>query len=297
MEIQYHKISEKRSKPFTQREWEMILKHNDYNNVSKKRLKDSLICGVPSDLRGEIWTFLTRANQLSVQFSNGVYKKLHERIADDISNQIDRDLHRTFPEHRIFQERDGIGQMILKNILCAYANYDPEVGYCQGMGFIVGCLILQIRNEELSFWAFVQIMHDFNWRLIFKNGTPRLITMMKIMKKEVKKRFPDLHQHFEEQDLQLLACFSQYFITVFLYDTPTNIGIRIFDVFLLEGERVLFDLLYRMLAFKKVEILELKSQDLYMYLRKKLVKECFEEFSLGTLFSTRRQEEREMNEI
>ena len=168
MEKSYHKICTKRSKPFTRTEWESILKRNDFNNVSKKRLKDSLLQGVPGDLRGEIWTFLTRANQLSIQFSENVYRKLLQHIDENVLRQIERDLHRTFPEQKIFQERNGIGQQVLNNILCAYANYDPEVGYCQGMGFIIGYLIMQIRHEELAFWAFVQIMYEFNWRLLFK---------------------------------------------------------------------------------------------------------------------------------
>ena len=88
---------------------------------------------------------------MSVQFSANVYKKLIEHIDEYVLRQIERDLPRTFPEQKTFQDRDGKGQQILSNILCAYANYDPEVGYCQGMGFIVGFLILQIKDEELSF--------------------------------------------------------------------------------------------------------------------------------------------------
>ena len=133
--------------------------------------------------------------------------------------------------------------------------------------------------------------------MIYRNGTPRLFTIMIAMKKEVKKRFLDLHQHFKEEEVELLVCFTHYFITIFLYDTPTNIGIRIFDMFLLEGEKILFDLLYKMLALKRSKILELTSQDLNQYLRKRLVKECFEEYSLTTLFSPGVQEDLEMDQI
>ena len=121
--------------------------------------------------------------------------------------------------------------------------------------------------------------------------------MILAMEKEVKKRFLDLHRHFKEQDIQLLACFSHYFITIFLYDTSYNIGIRIFDIFLLEGEKIIFDLLYKMLSLKRAKILELLSHDLYTFLRKKLVKECFEEYSLNTLLTPGSQEELEMDNL
>jgi hypothetical protein len=163
-----HKIRKKRTKPFSKSEWEKILSRNDITNVSKTRLKDSFLEGIPSDLRGQIWLLLTRSSHFSHQFSPSVYKKLLENQVEEVQKQIVRDVHRTLPEHKMFQEPEGIGQQVLLNILSAYANYDPEVGYCQGMGFIVGCLILQLRDEELAFWTFVQIMYDYNWRLMFK---------------------------------------------------------------------------------------------------------------------------------
>ena len=53
-----------------------------------------------------------------------------------------------------------------------------------------------------------------------------------------------------------------------------------------------------MLAIKKKKILELSSQQsLFEYLRKRLVRECFEEYSLATLFSSGRQEDLEMDEL
>lgn len=117
--------------------------------------------GIPDEMRGDIWAFLTRANQLAMQFSSNVYYRLIERVDPAVASQIQKDLHRTFPEHLLFQ-RGGNGQQTLSNILFAYSNYDPEVGYCQGMGFIVGCLIMQIKQEEIAFWAFVQIMYEYN---------------------------------------------------------------------------------------------------------------------------------------
>jgi hypothetical protein len=89
---------------------------------------------------------------------------------------------------------------------------------------------------------------------------------------QVKRRFFELFAHFNAQDVELTSCFSQYFLTIFLYDTSTQIGLRIFDLFLFEGEKVLFDLLFKILALKKEKLLELQSQDLFYYLRKRIVK-------------------------
>ncbi|CAG9317093.1 unnamed protein product [Blepharisma stoltei] len=285
-------------KTFSREEWDLIIKRNDFDNVSKLRLRDSLIHGVPDDLRGEIWAYLTRASQLSLQFSSGVYNRLFESIDPNIANAIERDLHRTFPDHFLFCERGGEGQRALCNILYAYANYDPEVGYCQGMGFIVACLIMQISNEELAFWAFVQVMFEYNWRLMFTNGTPKLINMIKNTEKSIKYRFPEILEHIEENELTLVSCFAQYMVTIFLYDTPLDISVRIMDLFLLEGEKLMHRLLSKMLELKREKILELNSEELYQFLRRRMVKECFEEYHLGTLFTAfRNDQELELNEI
>jgi hypothetical protein len=54
-----------------------------------------------------------------------------------------RDLPRTFPKHEYF-ETDGPGQQALFNVVKAYSLYDAEVGYCQGLAFIVGPLLLNV---------------------------------------------------------------------------------------------------------------------------------------------------------
>eukprot|EP00750_Incisomonas_marina_P018715 INCI3128.1.p1 GENE.INCI3128.1~~INCI3128.1.p1 ORF type:complete len:834 (-),score=139.46 INCI3128.1:270-2771(-) len=60
-------------------------------------------------------------------------------------DRIERDLDRTFPLVEFFaqspSEDPGAGQDMLKQLLRAYAAYDPEVQYCQGMNWIAGLII------------------------------------------------------------------------------------------------------------------------------------------------------------
>lgn len=58
---------------------------------------------------------------------------------------IRRDIARTYPEHDFFKEKDGLGQESLFNVMKAYSLHDREVGYCQGSGFIVGLLLMQVH--------------------------------------------------------------------------------------------------------------------------------------------------------
>lgn len=51
---------------------------------------------------------------------------------------------RTFPNHTYFMSPFGPGQLALYNLLKAYSLLDPEVGYCQGLCFVAGVLLLHV---------------------------------------------------------------------------------------------------------------------------------------------------------
>lgn len=155
--------------PFQEDEWYTILaaSHNRVATLNQLRLRMSLVHGVPSVLRGEIWTYVSGGLHLSRQFSEEVYEKLKNMSQPREEVLIAKDVYRTYPDHEMFKEREGPGQLALTHLLRAYANYDPEVGYCQGMGFIAGLLLMNIPSEALAFWTFVQVMVEKDWRGIF----------------------------------------------------------------------------------------------------------------------------------
>lgn len=61
--------------------------------------------------------------------------------------QIDLDVKRTYPDNPICTT-DTFSKK-LKNVLLCYAIRNSSIGYCQGMNFIVGRLLLTIDNEVL----------------------------------------------------------------------------------------------------------------------------------------------------
>jgi hypothetical protein len=63
-------------------------------------------------------------------------------------NQIDMDLHRTFPDDPFFKVEDNL--LKLRNILLAYSRRNTRIGYCQGFNFLVGRLIKIFSKEVKS---------------------------------------------------------------------------------------------------------------------------------------------------
>ena len=52
---------------------------------------------------------------------------------------------------------DGLAE--LGRVLSAYSVYNPEVGYCQGMNFVVALLLLTASEVDV-FWMLVALVED-----------------------------------------------------------------------------------------------------------------------------------------
>ena len=61
---------------------------------------------------------------------------------------IVRDINRTFTGHAYFQEESG--QQALYRLSKAYSIYDEEIGYCQGLSFLIASLLLHMPEEQVS---------------------------------------------------------------------------------------------------------------------------------------------------
>lgn len=112
--------------------------------------------------RGIVWQLLSGAHDSPVKKQFAEYIKATsacERI-------IRRDIARTYPEHDFFKEKDGLGQESLFNVMKAYSLHDREVGYCQGSGFIVGLLLLQVNAalvRQVAREALLETEGEHSW--------------------------------------------------------------------------------------------------------------------------------------
>ena len=75
-----------------------------------------------------------------------------------VYDEIGRDLNRTFHTDKF----DSVeGQNELDRILSTVAYVRPEIGYCQGMNFVVAALLTILDNEEFTFWTFIVFLDEF----------------------------------------------------------------------------------------------------------------------------------------
>ncbi|CAG9467804.1 unnamed protein product [Pedinophyceae sp. YPF-701] len=152
---------------------------------------------------------------------------------EDVDEEIRRDIHRTFPEHPRFSRRDG--QEALYNVLKAYSVHDLEVGYCQGMAFVAGCLLMYVP-QEAAFHLLRMIMapRGGNMRALFLPGLGELRATLARLEWLVRKHLPRLAAHLEKLGVPAVLYASQWFLTAFSCPMPPPFACRVLDVVLIE---------------------------------------------------------------
>lgn len=126
-------------------EWKPILQEFERSDSKRPKMLAPLVrMGIPEALRGTLWQKLAR-----VENSTELTEKYRLLITMETKCEamIQRDIHRTFPAHRFFQDSGGFGQDALYKVSKAYAVYDAEVGYCQGLSFIAASLLLHVSFQ------------------------------------------------------------------------------------------------------------------------------------------------------
>ncbi|RNF07794.1 rab6 GTPase activating protein [Trypanosoma conorhini] len=227
-------------------------------------------------LRRFLWGFLTGSLQRSesvMRAHHATYVGLTSSPPDaETVEAIERDLSRTFPTHCLFVGAGSVGQVELRRVLSAYSRLDPAVGYCQGMAFVVALLLLHAPEEE----AFGMLLHlsyapAFRMREMFLPGFPRLQVFLAVLRRLIERLLPALHRHFLEVGLDVFFFAPQWFLTLYTYQFPPEFVCRLWDLFFVDGWRVMFQAAIATLHGEQERLLSLEMEAALLWL-----KECHE---------------------
>lgn len=258
--------------------WLKMLKSWDKYKNSEKLVR-RIYKGIPLQLRGEVWCLLLDIPKIKEE-KKDFYEKLKARAkgtSPDI-RQIDLDVNRTYRDHIMFMHRYDVKQQALFHVLTAYSMYNTEVGYCQGMSQITALLLIYM-NEEDAFWALVKLLsgHKHSMHGFFVPGFPKLMRFQEHHDRILKKMIPKLKQHLDSQEVFTSLYTMKWFFQCFLDRTPFTLTLRIWDIYILEGERVLPAMSYTLLKLHRKHMMKLSMEELVEFLQESLSKNFYYE--------------------
>ncbi|KAL1490600.1 hypothetical protein ABEB36_013266 [Hypothenemus hampei] len=235
-----------------------------------KQLASLVKMGIPEALRGEVWQRLA-----GVEENSNIMEQYRVLITKESSceNVIQRDIARTFPAHDFFKEAGGLGQDSLYRVSKAYAVYDSEVGYCQGLSFLAATLLLHMPEEQ-AFCVLVKLMYDYKLRDFYKQGFENLYLRLYQLNRLMEEQLSPLWNHFTEHRIETHMFASQWFLTLFTARFPLYFVFHIIDVFLLQGIDTLFQMALALLMVCKKDLLQLDFEGILKYFRVSLPKKC-----------------------
>lgn len=164
----------------------------------------------------------------------------------------------------------------LGRILNAYANLNPEVGYCQGMNFLAGLLLrvispsasyISLEEEEDVYWMFVCLMDYDSLRDFYRDGFPLLmkytIAFYELMKLEI----PDLLTHFDKEGISPSLFLHQWYLSLFVNCLPFPTVLILWDSIIADGLPVVLTLSVSLLKVLKNVLMKMDFEQIIKFFK------------------------------
>lgn len=127
-----------------------------------------------------------------------------------IAEQINLDVARSYTG----DAKSLISHDQLNLLLQAYALYQPEINYCQGINFLMGFLHIVLQDEDLAFKMFSAIMSEM-LKDMMSQDFYRLKILFYQFNRLLQINLPALEEHMKKIKIEATHFASSWFLTLF----------------------------------------------------------------------------------
>ena len=259
--------------------WQYMLEHyKTYQSIKRFKLKSRTRKGIPDNLRSYVWQLFAGKDKL---VEKGLFEKLDKEPIDENSElSIIKDLDRTYPLCQLFKEKYGKGQRNLFRVLSNYSKYNKNIGYVQGLGYLAA-LFLIYMDEESAFYMLHAVIKNYEMEGLYLPGFPDLKKKFYVLLNLEKKFIPEIYNILKRDEALPSFYASEWFMCLFCKNLKPNILVRIIDVFLYEGYKVIYRFAIAFLKMKENDFIKNPNGIFYSSVT---LKKLFENIEVEELF-------------
>ncbi|WFD44826.1 hypothetical protein MPSI1_003497 [Malassezia psittaci] len=219
--------------------WTKLLTDRNGGAKTVKKARQLVELGVPHALRGRVWLLFAERHMhpKPAVFQEMCNKAQTVMMSPDhaaVTRLIDLDLNQCFPLQKPFSGVDGSSREDLKQILHAYALFNPEVGYKEGMCLIVGLLLTHVRAED-AFWLFDAIVKHYGMQKCYMGNMEQLHIDNAVLDELLRITDESVHQRLQDLRIEPMMFWPGWILPLYVRTLPWPTLLRFWDMFLCEG--------------------------------------------------------------
>jgi len=163
----------------------------------------------------------------------------HERFVQLISNptqhsfSIEKDVERTFPNHTFFTKDT---QAALRNVLLAFSSSAEDIGYCQGLNYVAGVLLVVSKGNQSETFGMLELLCcQFGIKGLFQKGFPLVMKMCEVFHSELSDQMPELQELLQKHGIDDNFWLVKWFLTLFSVSMKLEDVVRVWDNLFAKG--------------------------------------------------------------
>lgn len=127
----------------------------------------------------------------------------------------------------------------LRRVLCSYSKRNSNIGYCQGMNWLVANILNIVDDDEDAFWILSQIIES-HLPLDYYSLMLEVLVDQKVLLFLIKKKRSRLLKKINNLEIDLIMKSFQWYICLFTLNVKQELTEVIWDFFFTEGNVALF---------------------------------------------------------
>jgi hypothetical protein len=128
------------------------------------------------------------------------------------------------------------------------------------MNFIAATILMHVPNEVLACQIFTKVLQKDDWAKMYLSSTPKLFDLSAIIMGRIENELPNLHEHLSKNEVYLEVLLASPLMTIFTNLLSFSEATHILNLFILDGESFIVELILNIYRNMLPEVLKIEDQ-------------------------------------